>query len=350
MTQDLLSEAFRQMLEAHCTPRRVRDIESGAPADALWRAIEESGFANALLPEVDGGAGLRLRDVFPIILLSGAYALPLPLAHTMVLRAALAAAGRKPPDGSITIACVAERSDNGAIRCEAVPFGAVADWVVLGLGDASLLLDTRQAKRIPTGVHNSLEADLVWADDGTPEARFTSRTDWQAIGAAVHAAQMAGAMERVLQRTVDYAGERSQFGKAIGKFQAIQQQLSIMAEEVFASRMAAEIGCASASYAPDRTLAAVAKSRVSEAAWTVASIAHAVHGAIGITEEYDLQLQTRSLHEWRLSYGSESFWNDELGRALLAGSRASILEFVREDIFVWEDETGEGSARLAHVQ
>lgn len=334
--EDLFTDTLRQMLEAHCTARRVREIEAGAPVAPLWQAIEESGFANALLPEARDGAGLTLRDAFPLLLLSGAYALPVPLAHTMVLRAVLADADWAVPTGSITLATAAERSNDGTIRCCAVPYGAVADWVVAGLPDASLVLDARAAERTATGVHGSLEADLRWSRDAATPVRFAPRADWRAIGAAICAALMAGAMETVLRRTVDYANERSQFGKPLGTFQVIQQQLSLMAEEVFASRMAAELGCASASHLPDSTLAAVAKARASEAAWTAASIAHAVHGAIGITAEYDLHLATRRLHELRLAYGSESYWHGELGTALVE-SRATLPDFVRSRVFSWED-------------
>jgi alkylation response protein AidB-like acyl-CoA dehydrogenase len=72
----------------------------------------------------------------------------------------------------------------------------------------------------------------------------------------------------------------------------------------------------------------MAKSRTSEAAVLVASIAHALHGAIGITEEYDLQLLTRRLHEWRIAHGSEAHWNAWIGHSVLASNR-SIADFVR---------------------
>ena len=67
---------------------------------------------------------------------------------------------------------------------------------------------------------------------------------------------------------------------------------------------------------------------VEEAALVVASIAHALHGAIGITEEYNLQLFTRRLHEWRVAHGSEDYWNPVIGRAALC-SDSSIVDFVR---------------------
>lgn len=107
--------------------------------------------------------------------------------------------------------------------------------------------------------------------------------------------------------TIAYANDRVQFGKPIGKLQAIQQQLSVMAEESFAARAAAQLALSGAGWQVDALRAAVGKQRASEAAVTVAAVAHAVHGAIGVTEEYDWELLTRRVHEWRAHYGSESY-------------------------------------------
>ena len=70
--------------------------------------------------------------------------------------------------------------------------------------------------------------------------------------------------------------------------------------------------------------AMVAKLRCSEAITSITAIGHLVHGAIGVTEEYSLQLFTRRLHEWRYQFGNEAFWADRLGATMLA-SEASTL-------------------------
>ena len=82
----------------------------------------------------------------------------------------------------------------------------------------------------------------------------------------------------------------------------------------------------------DPALAATAKSITSAAAARVANTAHAVHGAIGISEEHDLQLYTRRLHDWRLAWGSESYWNAVLGSARL-GESAPSVDWVRGRLF-----------------
>jgi acyl-CoA dehydrogenase len=334
MSSDLVSESIERLLGEICTPRRVREIEAGGSADELWHAVQESGFADALVPEARGGGGLGLAGAFPILLTCGRHAVPVPLAHTMVVRAVAAETGAHAPSGPATFAVQAVE-DGEDLSCHRVPYGRVSEWVLLIRGGSSTLLPTSSAEVMPAGVRGSLEADLRWrrVDGILPLERRGSASpppNLRAAGACLNAAQLVGAMERVLAMTVAHANTRSQFGRSIGKFQAIQHQLSVMAEQVFAARMAARIGCQSASHLPGSLQAAVAKARTSEAAVAVAAIAHAVHGAIGITEEFDLQLYTRRLQEWRLGYGSEGYWNERVGEAVLADGGTSIVELVRE--------------------
>src|SRR5947208_763575 len=108
--------------------------------------------------------------------------------------------------------------------------------------------------------------------------------------------------------------ERRQFGKPIGAYQAIQQNLAVLAGHA----AAADIAAAHAFRAADRGDAAfeigVAKVRAGEAAGIGASIAHQVHGALGFTYEHDLQFVTRRLWAWRAEFGGEGWWATALGR------------------------------------
>jgi acyl-CoA dehydrogenase len=134
-------------------------------------------------------------------------------------------------------------------------------------------------------------------------------------------------MEKAVEMSIAYANERVQFGKPIGKQQAVQQQLSVMCELLYAARMGAEIGLSAHGLTINSADVATAKSRASEAAVTIANLSHAIHGAIGVTAEYNLQLYTRRLHEWRQAYGSETYWNRLLGEAMLESGQTA-LEFV----------------------
>lgn len=323
----LLTDAIESLCADHAPPAVVRVVEAGGSSAELWGHIRRSGFADALVPEDKGGSGLTLPEAFGVLLACGRSAVPVPLGLTLPLRAILAAAGCAVPDGPLTIAPATTHGEGGAIACARVPFGRTAEWV---LADGHRLLPVDQATVIPTGVRGCLDADLRW--DKYPAAALDMPTpvDGLALGAAITAALMAGAMERVLADTVRHANDRRQFGKPIGRFQAVQQQISVMAEQVFAARMAAELGCQSAGFLPDPLRAGLAKSRAGAAAVTVTAVAHAVHGAMGIAEECDLQIFTRGLHTWRAAFGTEAYWHRRLGEAFLAGASTDSLAFVRE--------------------
>jgi acetyl-CoA C-acetyltransferase len=139
---------------------------------------------------------------------------------------------------------------------------------------------------------------------------------------------MAGAMAHVTDLTVRYANDRKQFGRPIGKFQAVQQDVAVLASQTATAEMASRIGCSSGSFLPDPLVAASAMLRASEAAARVAAISHAVHGAIGMTEEHELGLFTRRLHESRSS-GAGVRCAAELGRAVLAQAGLPVVDFVR---------------------
>ncbi|MEJ7930456.1 acyl-CoA dehydrogenase family protein [Ramlibacter sp. AN1015] len=324
---DFLTEGLQKLLQDECTPHLVRAIEAGEPAGTLWSKIEVSGFADALLPESAGGAGLALGEVYPLLELCGTFAVPVPLAHTMLARALLAQADVERPLGSITIAAGVP-GGSGGVRCTEVAFGRVADWVLTSAEDAAVLLPVHQALGA-RGVF-PLDAALEWSEASVAQSvRVPGRYDLQVHHACATAAQIAGALASVLARSLQYANDRQQFGRPIGKFQAIQHQLSVLAEHTFAARMAAQIGCQSETCTPERLRVAVAKARTSEAALEAASIAHSVHGALGFTAEFDLQLHTRRLYAWRGAAGSESYWHMVLGDELVNRREGLALDLIR---------------------
>ncbi len=142
-------------------------------------------------------------------------------------------------------------------------------------------------------------------------------------GALARSVLMTGALERALGFSVSYAKERHQFGRPIGRFQAIQHQLATLAGETAAAGAAADAAVAAMESAGDAAGAAfeiaAAKVRTAEAAGTAAAIAHQVHGAIGFTERHPLGHSTRRLWAWRDEFGTESEWASRLGD-LVAGN------------------------------
>ncbi len=329
---DLFTDAARQLLGDQCTPQQVRAIESGGSPAALWHFIEAAGFADALVPEDQGGAGLSLAQVFSVIELCGSHAVPVPLAETMMARALLARAGAERPIGSMTLA-QGQRTADGDLRCDIVRLGRVADAVLVATEAGWQALPVAQAAVTPAAF--CLDAGLQWPAaqvEAAPalDLQLPEGCDLRTLQACLMASQLSGALMAVFQRTLQYANERNQFGRPIGKFQAIQHQLAVMSEHVFAARMAAQLGCSGEGIAPVRLRVAVAKARTSEAALVVAELGHSIHGAIGFTEEYDLQLLTRRLHAWRQTAGSESYWHDVAGACLVQQHRGLTLDLVRQ--------------------
>ena len=96
---DLLTDAVAQLLRDQSTPDAVRAIEAGGAHGTLWQASEDAGFAAALGPEAQGGAGLALHEVFGLLRLCGTHAVPVPLGETVLARGWLARAGVTVPRG-----------------------------------------------------------------------------------------------------------------------------------------------------------------------------------------------------------------------------------------------------------
>ena len=140
------------------------------------------------------------------------------------------------------------------------------------------------------------------------------------LGAFTRAALMSGALQHILAITVEYARERIQFGRAIGQFQAVQQELAVLAGEAAAAQAAADAAALALDSADggEALAVAVAKMRVGEAAGRGAKVAHQVHGAIGFTQEHQLHYRTRRLWAWRDEMGSETWWAARVGEAVLA--------------------------------
>jgi alkylation response protein AidB-like acyl-CoA dehydrogenase len=181
---------------------------------------------------------------------------------------------------------------------------------------------SRAPRVLPTLLARLADPQALDCPDAEPvlAARGKDPVVVRALCAAVDAAQMAGAIDVLQAMTLDYASTRQQFGREISKFQAIQHQIAVMAEEVMAARMAAEIALAGPPLSVSVQAAAVAKMRCGEAAMACAGIAHAIHGAIGVSAEHDLHHFTGTLHRLRLAHGGEAYWARKLGAWALSRS------------------------------
>jgi acyl-CoA dehydrogenase len=332
MRMELFDTLDRQLSES-CTPAVVRQILAGAEAVELWQSVESSGFLDTLVPESAGGAGLGWHDAWGVLFAAGRHGMPFPFAQTMFARACLSAFNVPTPVGAVAVAGQTTLDAAGAIDAWQVVGGRFAPHTLVQQGQTVYLLASKSASLSPIGDIRGFDAHMHWDAAALKSAVVGSLPEGtlgQGLALAL-AVQIAGAADRVFEMTLSYSNDRVQFGKPIGRFQAVQQQITEMAERVYGVRMASQLGCRATDWQLDPMIVALAKSQTSAAASRIANLAHAVHGAIGVTHEYDLQLYTRPLYEWSLAGGGAGYWSAQLGRAALL--EQDPVDFVREALF-----------------
>ncbi len=335
MSDRLIEDAAAKLFGDLVTPKLLDTAEAGDWPKTLWDAVAEAGFCDALA----AGDGLgAIGDAVAILRVAGRYAAPIPLAETMLARWLVAASNGTPSDGPLTLAPVepgeriAARAEGGGQRLVGtaafVPWARDAAQIVIH-GDGAIFLLDRDQVTASAGKNLAGEPrDQIEIDCQAPRLELPDGIDGpliQRLGALFRAAQMAGALEGALALATRYANDRIQFGRPIGKFQAIQQQLAQLVEEVAAAGVVVSAAAQQIARGGDTLLAAAAaKIRASEAAGKVAEIAHQVHGAIGFTHEHGLHRLTRRLWSWRDEFGSESWWSEALGRHVAAHGAAGF--------------------------
>jgi hypothetical protein len=330
MSDTLVQESAGRLFAHLATPALINAAEAGTFPAELWDAVEKAGFTDALAAAAEQPGDLAgIADAAAILREAGRFAVPLPLAETMLARWLLAGAGIDPPEGPLTFLPV-DRGANLVLRREqsgwrlsgrvaGVPWGRDARAVVaLAEGEVALVsrlsIDLHSGKNLAGEPRDDLSVD-AGVDLAKPAPSGVDAKLLHRLGALTRSILMAGALEAVLRITVQYANDRAQFGRPIGKFQAIQQQLAVLAENVAAAGVIAAAAVEAAAGSGDFPFTvAAAKSRVGEAAGKVAETAHQVHGAIGFTHEHRLHHLTRRLWSWRDEFGVESEWSLELGR------------------------------------
>jgi len=306
---------------------------------ALWDIVEENGLPLALVPEQDGGFGVPVEQALAIIRIAGKHAISIPLGETMVANWLLAEVAMPLPSGPLSVAASGDielthtqsgwrvRGTLGGISWGRTASSVIAltefegetKLVSLRLADLELTKQCNLAGEPwdQAAIDKPLGSDQVAPITLSPDAIYV-------IGALLRSLAMAGALETILDLSVAYANDRVQFGRSIGKFQAIQHMLATMASEVAAARvgaeMAAEISAERFSNGASVMHVAAAKQRCGEAAQTVAALAHQIHGAIGFTREYELHRLTQRVWAWRDEFGAEMEWSQRLGKEVLTGS------------------------------
>jgi acyl-CoA dehydrogenase len=300
-------------------------------SNAGWDEIDGLGVVDLLVPEERGGSSADWDDACAVLQAAGHAQVPLPLAEAMLARKLLAETALEVPRSRVSIA----PHPLGKLSREArtwkfsgvlasVPWGrdvarvvtSVAfeghpHVVVLAVADASV----HKKANLADEPRDDLQFDSTPVLATPASSREAQRLfDYAALA---RTAQIAGALQSALERSIGYALERKQFGRAIGQFQAVQQQLALFGAETAAATCASRSAAIAATAGDAAFEIAAAKLRANQAIGLATATAHQIHGAIGFTREYALRQATQRLWSWRSEYGNDRYWSERLGRAVV---------------------------------
>ena len=369
--QQMLKTSAQEFLTRECPTTLVREMEEDQRgySDELWRQMASLGWAGVPFPEVYGGTGGDFLDLAVLLEEIGRALAPSPYFSTVVLGGLtiLDAGSNAQKDdllsrvcdgsGLMTLAVTEASASYDAWGVEAtatadgngyalngtklfVPDAHVADVIIvaartqqdgdpaegitlflvparmegLEISPINTIGSERQFEVALRNVRLSASAVLGEVNGGWPIAE-------RAIQRAVtgHCITMLGGATAVLDMTVEYVKQRTQFGRPVGSFQAVQHHCAQMATDVEGCRgVAYQAAWMLAEGLPAQREISIAKAWISQAYRRVCATAHQCHGAIGFTREHDLHLYTRRAKVQELSYGDTNY-HKELAMASIAG-------------------------------
>lgn len=343
--KEFIMDSTEKILRNLSTKEIRESFEEGHEAIDLWKTCEEAGLTMLGISEEQGGVGGDFEDVLGVLYLTGRYAAPIPLLEIITANSLLASYGMEFGDKKRVVQFVDEEEGN---LIEKVPFARYVEELVLikkeGGQSAIAFLDLSTCKLRVGGNLAAEPRDTVEIDESVNWVKLA--VDYEILKdkhliktAAGKGAQMAGAIEAVLNLSVFYSKERKQFGRPLHKFQAIQHHLTAMAGEYAAAYSTLQVtaGASEKSYFTDYV--AMMKTELSSRANTVAKAAHQLHAGIGMTYEHELHHFTRRLWSWREEAGNETYWTSRLADLYMQKDH-DIWEQIT---FVKEDEVHAGS-------
>ncbi|MCE2391670.1 MAG: acyl-CoA dehydrogenase [Proteobacteria bacterium] len=340
MSDPVLLQSVERVLEDVCTHESIQAAEQSGWAPEIWQALAGVGLPWLGLDERAGGTGGELGDALEVLRIAGRHALPAPLAETGLLAGWLASgAGLSLGSGPVAPAPVRPDEvlelEGGRLsgRASRVPWARAAERIAAlartGQGWAVALVDPSAATLEPRvnlagEPRDGLRFDAVEVESWAPAAPGVDPAALQYRGALTRVMLMSGALERMSELTLEYTAERHQFGRPVGRFQAVQQYLVSAAQDAALVGMAGRVAAREAERGPARFEIGAAKLLANRAAHSATRAAHQAHGAMGMTREYPLHHWSRRLWAWRSEYGDELAWSGRLGREVAAAGADAL--------------------------
>jgi len=366
--QELLKNFARDFLEKECPEAFVREMEEDEKgySPEFWRMMAAQGWLGMIIPEQYGGTGMTFTDLIVLLEEFGRALVPGPFISTVVLGAMpileagtdeqkqeflpKITAGELIMTLALTEPSAKWDADGVAMPAKAegdsfilsgtklfVPDAHVSDYMLVAArtkesanpedGVTILLVDSKSAG-IEFTVLKTIAADkqceVAFNEVRVPKANALGEVDkgWAIIqgmknkAAVAACAYLVGLSQMDFDTSLDYAKERIQFGRPIGSFQAIQHKFADMIIDVDGSRFITyKAAWALQENEPDaEMLVSMAKAWCNEATRRVVAHGQQIHGGIGFTKDYKIELYFRR-QKWM-----ELMWGDaDYHRELVAG-------------------------------
>jgi alkylation response protein AidB-like acyl-CoA dehydrogenase len=319
----LLRDQTRRLLSERCPAPSVRAAWEAPPVEPTpaWRALAEVGVVGMCARETWGGLGLGELAAALVFEEAGRAALPEPLMETTGVAIPLLdeVAGATACDRWLGAAAagrlrIAVAFDGPAAhRAELYLFGR--DDAVWAATPAEVVAHAAVDRGRPLFMRAPGAGQQLAAGPAVAHALATAR-DRGALGAS---ALLVGLAQAMIDRTVEYAGVREQFGRPIGSYQAVKHHLaSALIGLEIARPLVHRAAWAMAEQEPDRAVhVSMAKAYASDSALAAARAALQCHGAIGYSFEYDLHLWMKRAWALAAAWGDAAWHRARIGRVIL---------------------------------
>ena len=366
--QELLKNFARDFLEKECPESLVREMEEdeqGYSPD-LWKKMAAQGWMGLTIPEDQGGAGLTLCELVVLLEEFGRALVPGPFISTVVLGAvpimeagtdeqkaqylpkiaagetimtmALTEPSAKWTADGVTLEAKKDGSDyvlNGTKLF--VPDAHVTDQMIVagrtgGKGEDGVTLFIVESKsdgikfeQLKT-IAADKQSEVVFENVKVPAANVLGAEGkgWaivdkvSKVATVAACAYLVGLSQMDFDTTLNYAKERVQFGRPIGSFQAIQHKLADAIIDVDGSRFITYKAAWSLTEGEDDAdlMISMAKAWASDASRRVVAHGQQIHGGIGFTKEYKIQLYFRRQKWMELMWGDADYHREKVAQLM----------------------------------
>ena len=354
----MLKQSAKDFLTKECPMTMVREMEKNDKGylPEIWQKIAELGWVGLVIPEDYDGMACSFQDMTVLLEECGRYLIPAPLLHTVVgtfpimdfgseeqkkeflpriscgeLILTTAAYEKEGTLGPASIQMKAAAKDNDFVLNGTklfVEFANAADYIICpartkeGMGTDGISVFIVDAKS--EGIHIEVMPSI--GRDKQCEVRFDNVTvsgknvigevdkGWDVFDRTMHkgtickCAESIGGMAMALEKTVEYAKERVQFGRTIGSFQALQHIMADMTIDLNTSQyLTYKVAWMESEGMPCEKEAAMAKAFVNERYKSVTRWSLRLHGGIGTSDETEVPVYYRRAKSADYAFGNADY-------------------------------------------